>query len=37
MLLENLIRFKLLLLDVFLGVVEGDICHALAALSDEFF
>jgi phosphotransferase system IIA component len=36
-LLENLIRLKLLLLYVFLGVVEGDICHALAALSDEFF
>ena len=37
MLLENLIRLQLLLLNVFLGVVEGDVCHALAALSDEFF
>jgi hypothetical protein len=36
-LLENLIRLQLLLLDVFLGVVEGDVCYALAALSDEFF
>ncbi len=37
MLLKNLIRLQLLLLDVFLGVVEGDISHALAALPDEFF
>ena len=35
MLLENLICLQLLLLYVFLGVVEGDVCHALAALSDE--
>ena len=36
MLLENLIRLQLLLLYVFLGVVEGDICHTLAPLSNEF-
>lgn len=35
MLLENLIRLQLLLLYVFLWVVEGDVCHTLAALSDE--
>lgn len=37
MLLENLIRLQLLLLYVFLWVVKGDVCHALATLSDEFF